>query len=532
HAEAAAFLESVAGDRREEFAELLAHHLEAAATDAALAWPDDDARREEIRSRAVAALVEAGHIVYRRLALEQTQRFGERALALAANDQERVFGVELKAHANHAALRSDESFGFYLEAIDLARACGDVDSETRLRSEATLLCVRYGGAFKTPGWGGRAAAMVQQGLAGVDEHEDTPEAAALLLARAVGLPAWGAGETDPVAARRDALRAVAIAERLEFNELLARALETLGSIVFGQGLCEAEAMGERLIAVADRAPGRVELHETLVVAAMCLARAGRFDRARGLVRDSTEQAGRLGPHRALHAAGAATLALVPSGDLDAFGAATESVARDAAEDTNGVCSSVALALAGRALWLHENGDSAAGARLAAMVESGRATPRPSPDPLHCIELMRPLLGVEETRERLRSVPPRKDATMDVHRLRAGLQVHAVAGDWAEVDRMVAAADALATAACAPVLGFLAQWARAMRSAADGRPDEAVAAATTATDGLAAFGERYTAARVLADLVPLLDGPARDELAETAAARLEAVGARTAAANLG
>ncbi|HEV2812407.1 MAG TPA: AAA family ATPase, partial [Solirubrobacteraceae bacterium] len=531
HAEVGRWIEERAGDRREEFAEVLAHHYEAAATpaDAALAWPDGSPEREEVRARAVAALLDAGSAAYNRLELRQTRRFAERALALAADDRERGRAVELRAHTHHAVLSGDDAFASYLEALALAEAGADRETIARLRREITLLCVRYGSALRAPGWQERANAIVARGLAEVDEHDATDETAALLLGRAVGLPRWGEdGMPDPLTARRDALRAVAIAERLDETPLLARATETLGWIVLGQGLCEAEAMGERLLDVVHRAPGRVEMNESLVVASMCFARAGRFDRARELAGEAGRQARRLGPHRALHAASASVNSLLPAGRFDELGEATHGVEADAEADTNAACGSVELALAGRALWLHESGDAAAAARPAGLVGGGPPSVRPSPDPYFCVELLRPVLGVLATRERLAALPPARDVTEAVHRLRAELQLHAVARDWDAVERLAAAARATAATACAPVLGSIAEWAGAMRLAAEGRAPEAAAAAAVATDALDAFGERYTAARLRADLVPLLDDAA---FAEETAARLERMGARTSAAQV-
>jgi hypothetical protein len=265
------------------------------------------------------------------------------------------------------------------------------------------------------------------------------------------------------------------------------------------------------------------------VAAFCFARAGRFERARELSRESAAQAGRLGPHRALHAASAETLCLLPTGRFDALGEATEHVARLAAADPNGACTSVEIALCGRAAWLHEAGRDAEALELAALVDTARVGVRPSPDPYVCIEILLPLLGVEACRERLEAVPGPDDVTMTVHRLRAELQVHAVAREWDEVDRLVAAAREIAGPACASALASIADWAAAMRLAGAGRAEEAVTAARSATDALEEFGERYTAERLLADLVPLLPPDRRRALAAPVAERLEQMGAHASAA---
>lgn len=151
--------------------------------------------------------------------------------------------------------------------------------------------------------------------------------------------------------------------------------------------------------------------------------------------------------------------------------------------------------------------------------------------VECVELLRPLLGVEASRGRLDAIPGHRDATVAVHRMRVELQLLALEAAWDDLDGPLAEARRLARSACAPVLGWIADWAEAMRVAATGRPADAVAAAQVASEGLAGFGERYTAARLLADLVPLLGPEQAGPLAADTAERLDAMGARASAAEV-
>ena len=63
HAETAEWIEALAGDRSEEFGELLAYHYAAAVAgeDADLAWAAEPQRHAELRATAVRALVNAGN---------------------------------------------------------------------------------------------------------------------------------------------------------------------------------------------------------------------------------------------------------------------------------------------------------------------------------------------------------------------------------------------------------------------------------------------------------------------------------------
>ena len=69
HARVAEWLESTVAGREEEFAELLAYHFKAAASgeDADLAFGDEPARRENVRAKAVGALIFGSLQVKKRL---------------------------------------------------------------------------------------------------------------------------------------------------------------------------------------------------------------------------------------------------------------------------------------------------------------------------------------------------------------------------------------------------------------------------------------------------------------------------------
>lgn len=73
---------------------------------------------------------------------------------------------------------------------------------------------------------------------------------------------------------------------------------------------------------------------------------------------------------------------------------------------------------------------------------------------------------------------------------------------------------------------------AAQLSASGRATEAVARARRAADSLDALGERYTAARLLVDFLPVLVVEDRLKLAAEAVTRLTAMGALRSAAEAG
>ena len=521
HAVAARWIAGLAGDRRDEFVELLAHHYEAAA-------PSGD---EEVRAEAVRALVEAGHAARRRLATTAALRFADRAEALAAGDRERLAALELRARTRHGAVQGDEALAAYLEALALARGLGDAEAVSRLRALATLLCVRYQGAFKHDDWHPLAADMVEQGLAEAGEDSATFETGALLVGRSWGMAGWrGVQLADAPAAKRDALRAVEIAEATGSELLHAVALEGLTWITFEEGHGEAGALGERHLRAAGTLGDRLEAHESLTVAAICFAHAGHYDAARRAAAEATEQAAGLSPHRGLHAAAAATFALARPGGLAELLAATEAVVEHAVAEGERICATGLMAVAGRCLALHEALAPGADEALALLRRLAPTTRSLGGWNYEVAEIVRPLVPLPETDGRLVGEGKRAGAGAAVNRLRVELPVAALAGDWDRLAPLLARARGLAAPAGAPALVRIADWAEGVRLAAAGRTAEALERALPACEALEAHGERYTGARLLADLLARLDDPP-DALLARAADRLEALGARASAAAL-
>ena len=539
HAAAGRWLERREGDRRDEFVDVFAHHFEAASNpdDAVLAWPEGSPDHEELRAKAVQALIEAGHGARKRMALRQALRFAERAETLAATDRERLAALELRAATHHAALHGDEALAAYIAAMDIARALDDRGTLSRLRGRALLLCVRYRGAFAGESWQAQAIELLEEGLAGGDLESATFENGVLLLSRAWGLRRW-LQRGDLVAAKRDAERAIAIAESVDSPQLLAAALEGLSWLVSEEGFCEAGNMGERLIRASAGSSDRVEAHESKVTAAVCFGWAGRFERAREIAREAMLDAPRLSPHRALHSAMAQTFCLAPTGRFAELGEATDRVLEAAAEDAGDghTCLGAVVGVAGRVMWLHEALEPDAAASALELMHRVRPPDRRSIYAYFVAELLRPLVGVEATGARLRRIQPDgPDATAAILYLRALLPVLALSGADDELDRGIVEAQRVARAACAPALGWIAQWAGAARLAA-GNPADGLDAARTATAALAEHGESYTAARLLLDYAVIADGRA-DQMAEEAAERFEAMGAvasgaRARAAHIG
>jgi len=530
HADVGRWLDVLAGDRREEYVDLLAYHYESASSPehADLAWPGDPEAREEVRAKAVATLVDAGEAAKTRFAVDQARGFADRALALAATERERLTALELKAEAGHAGVRPGEAWPCYLEALELAERIGDRETALRLRARATLFWARYRGAFTGDEWKATAIAIVERGLEEAGEEILTFETGALLVGRSsVGL--WDLGDRATEDCIRDAERAVEIAETIGSPALLSYALDSLAALVSEEGFCGSAELGERLLEASRGMGDRWGAHEMLVTAALCLAEAGRFETASATAEEAAAEALSLSPHHRLHGAAAQAAVLLALGRLDELLRATAQAVDLVVEEGMHTCFHGLQALAGSALASFEAGErgrSTSALEVFDAVKEGALLPGHG---YQTIETLHPVVGSEDALQRLDAQAPPRGTSSRIYRLRAELPLRALAGDWKRYADISADARALARTACAPSLGWIADWGDAVRLASAGRFEEAVAGASEALAALDAYGERYRGARLLVDLLPLLDAESAAKLAGPTALRLEQMGALASAA---
>jgi len=197
------------------------------------------------------------------------------------------------------------------------------------------------------------------------------------------------------------------------------------------------------------------------------------------------------------------------------------------EEGGHTCFRGAVALAGRAVAFGERGEADEARRTIEVLDEAR--PRGGPIRHAPDVILRLLLSPDEARRRLEAIEPSSLLADRIYRVRAALELAALAGHWEEAEALGEEARVLARSGCVPYLDAIAHWADAVRLAAAGRSEEAARKGVEATAALEAVGDRYSAARLLVDLLPsLARGDARDLAVETAA-RLEAMGALKSAA---
>jgi hypothetical protein len=194
-----------------------------------------------------------------------------------------------------------------------------------------------------------------------------------------------------------------------------------------------------------------------------------------------------------------------------------------------VCPFGAMALAGHAVSLYEAGDGSSAAKVVELLAS--ASPGAEGPALlyRAAEIVRPLTDLEYARASLERIAGSPDAVPRIFELRAALQICALVDDEKQLDELIAEARALAGPACAPSLGCIADSAEAVKLARSGAAAASFTKASHAASELEQNAERYTAWRLMTDLLPLLHGQLPASAAAGIADRLDAMGARASAA---
>ena len=311
HAEVGAWLEELAGERRDEVAELLADHfVRAAGEGAELAW-SDAADREAVRSAAFEHLLAAGAVACRRSAVAKAVELHDRALGLAADEPERLRAFEALGDDHESAYHGDAAVLSWRRALELARA-----EPSRRRDRARLcgklawLMVSVPGAFRSNPDPARVEELIAEGM---EAACDEAQAAWLTLARGTSAQLWrgsepfgqGAGP-DPVPIERriaDVRAGLAVGEREGLADLVEAAEQALG-VVYGIASRYGEAMelAQRKLRLLDQAASRLDRADVLRRAAVhSVNLVARFEEGAELARRCHELSVDTNPHQLMHA---------------------------------------------------------------------------------------------------------------------------------------------------------------------------------------------------------------------------------------
>jgi hypothetical protein len=307
HAEAARWLEQIAGDRSEEQAELIAHHYRTAilGEDADLAWADDPLARAELQTRAFAALMAAGAVARKRFAVPRALDLHQGALRLSVDDAERARALEAIGDDHEGAFHGDDAVPAW-EAAIAALGQNPESRKDRIRllvKCAKMTAIRWGG-FKVMPPTRQVDAYVEAGLAAGPE---APEQGWLLALRAYGNTRRGdPREIDaiPTTKRiRAGEEAVRIGRQLGDIDLEVLATRALSGLAITQNdyaramdyTRKEEALVDRIVASRDRALG------LFWIGLRYMDTEGRYEDGLALMARSYQLAKQLAPHDVLHA---------------------------------------------------------------------------------------------------------------------------------------------------------------------------------------------------------------------------------------
>jgi DNA-binding SARP family transcriptional activator len=304
HADHAAWLEELAGERRDELVELVAYHYRAAVAgpDADLAWADDAAAFARTRARAFQALLAAGEVARRRFAIAKALEVHEQALALADGDLEQGRALAAIADDHEANYHGDEAFEAYGAALERLRALpGTEPLRAGICLNASRMAAVKWGGFRVKPTPALMERFVDEGLA-VAADEETRNWLTVLKGN-VGLRwAWSVGDPLPLAERvRFAGQAVQVAETLGNPALLSQAYRTYGLLQSMAGAWDVTVTTARQdVLLADQLQATEQAFALFWNALFLMEIAGEVAEVAGYAERSLDVARALSPHELMH----------------------------------------------------------------------------------------------------------------------------------------------------------------------------------------------------------------------------------------
>jgi class 3 adenylate cyclase/DNA-binding winged helix-turn-helix (wHTH) protein/tetratricopeptide (TPR) repeat protein len=306
HAEHAVWLEELAADRRDELAELIAVHYQAALTgeDADLAWADDPTGWETARRRGFEALLEAGSVARHRFAISRALELHELARSLAlGNPLEEGRALAALGDDHEAAYHGDEAFAAYGPALDVLRGVpGAEPQRARVCLMASRMAAVKWGGFRTKPTPTAMERFLEEGLE-LATDEETLNWLTVLKGN-VGLRWVWSGRDDPLRIEErleNAQRGVELAESLDLPDLLSQAYRTHGLLQSAVGRWhETVDIARRDLRLADRLERTEQAFALFWNAIFLMEIAGEFQTNLHVAERALEVARGLTPHEVMH----------------------------------------------------------------------------------------------------------------------------------------------------------------------------------------------------------------------------------------
>ena len=282
HRSVADWVERTAGERKGEFAELLAYHY---STAVASVRETGDAPDPELRSAALRWLLRASRDARKRMVVKKAERMAEEALALAVDDLERTDALEALGDAFFDQYKGDLAWRYFREAA-LVRAGADPHDGARVAYLAARACEvpqRWPGSMRElPPPEAEVEELYLLGL----EHApsgDNAERVRLLGLRAgwaFGYPDKELNEDESEELERAGLEAADMALRIGEPNLASGALDQASAVWVARGWYgRAYPIWKRRMAIIPQISDVLEIGDTYSGGAWGLYEMGRYAEA-------------------------------------------------------------------------------------------------------------------------------------------------------------------------------------------------------------------------------------------------------------
>ncbi len=283
HAAVAEWIESAAGEREREFADLLAHHYREA-YEGALADPSaSDGVLEALRAKTLRSLLAASEEARSKMLLEKADSLAAAALAVAHDAHERSLALEALGLAALWDYRGDDAWRNLTLAVDERVAAGieTGDGLAMLCARAVEAPTRWPASMLDVPTEADVARYVDIGFANANTGGEAH--VRLLIARSLWPFAFrrdGFADEEAEEARQVAEKAVELALALDRPDLASAALDGIGGTEFIRGYHGRYLPDlERRLELVERLIDPWEVGDALQTAADAALFVGRYDDA-------------------------------------------------------------------------------------------------------------------------------------------------------------------------------------------------------------------------------------------------------------
>jgi class 3 adenylate cyclase len=323
HARVAEWIEKRAGERRREFADLLAHHYAEAYRLARHDVKRGESEEGRYQIEAFRYALLASEQARGKLALSAAERQAELALSLAPSPRDRSKALEALGDSSLLDSDGDRAWKCLKEAVDIRRAAdpGDMKEIARLCAKALEVPTRLRGTMRARPSRDEAAPYLEVGLtsAGLSDSEETTR---LLIAKAFWPNSLGEGrgtEQEELEAKASGEQAAAMALRLNRPDLASAALDGVGQFFQDRGLYGPwNRLAERRLELAGSLSDPAELGDIYTTAAWCSYHIGWYRNAERYADRGVESTMGSAPNWALYCLDWRAVARCRLGEWEAF----------------------------------------------------------------------------------------------------------------------------------------------------------------------------------------------------------------------